>query len=137
MRAARAAIVQGTDSCLKVREDPSADAAVVDCLPDGSEVALTSNLEVAGDQRWLEVAGQGWVAEDFLRRTRGVVSGTDSCLNVRDIPSTLGRVVGCIPDGTSVSLEEGPVAGNVGEWLRVGSSGPRSPVGWVLAGFLD
>lgn len=110
---------------------------MVDCLPDGTEVALTASLEVMAAQRWREVAGQGWVADDFLRRTRGVVSGTDSCLNVRDIPSTLGRVVSCVPDGISVGVVDGPVAGNVGEWLRVGATGVHVSDGWVLAGFVD
>lgn len=137
VRAPRAAVVQGTDSCLKVREQPSAEAAVVDCLPDGSEVALSATVELVEALRWREVPGQGWVADDFLRRTRGVVSGTDSCLNVRDGPSTLGRVLGCIPDGTSVGIAEGPVAGDLGDWLRVGSGGAESPAGWVLAGYLD
>jgi hypothetical protein len=110
---------------------------VVDCLPDGYEVPLTSSTSQQDSYQWRQIEGQGWVVADYLRRTRGVVSGTDSCLNVRDVPSTLGLVLACLDDGTSVAILEGPIEDDLGEWLRIGPTASDEQGGWVLAGFLD
>jgi Peptidase family M23 len=132
--AMRLAVVQGTGACLKVRDEPALDAATVDCLVEGAEVRLGERVEHADSLEWWQIPGQGWAAADFLRRTRAVVSGTDSCLNVRDVPSTLGEVLACIPEGVAVAIGESADS-DLGDWRRVDASADR-PAGWVLAGFL-
>ena len=127
----RAAIVEGTDACLKVRAEPTVDARVVDCLPDGTTVSLSAEVATNNTLTWRQIPGQGWAATDFLRRTRAAVAHTDSCLNVRDTPSTLGAVLTCLPEGTSVTL--GPRSeGDLGTWQRI-----EEGDGWVLADFLN
>jgi hypothetical protein len=131
---ARSAVVEGTGACLQVRDNPGVDAAILDCVPDGTEVRLGDVLEQGDSISWQQISGKGWAAAEFLRRIRAVVSGTGSCLNVRDVPSTLGAVLTCIPEGTSVAIGES-IQGDLGEWLRV-DRGVDGGAGWVLGGFL-
>ena len=131
----RAAVVEGTAACLKVRDKPGLDAATVDCLPEGTEVRLGSDEALTDSITWRQLPGQGWAAADFLRRTRAVINGTDSCLNVRDLPSTVGAVLTCLPEGTSVAVGEA-ASSELGDWRRV-DGGSKDTAGWVLAGFLN
>jgi Peptidase family M23/Bacterial SH3 domain len=132
---ASVAVVEGTGACLKVRATPSLEAGVVDCLPDGTEVRLGDGVEHRDALTWRRIPGQGWAAMDFLRPRRAVITGTDSCLNVRDAPSTLGAVVTCLPEGTSVAIGES-AQGDLGRWLRVDQV-VNGGAGWVLADFLS
>jgi uncharacterized protein YraI len=135
-RSARAAVVQRTGSCLNVREKPSADAPVVDCLADGTEVPLMPRGGRA-DQGWRQIEGKGWAASEYLKRTRAVVAGTESCLNVRESPSTSASIVGCLPESTSVTIAEGPSNDGEHEWYRIGAAGAVQNGGWVVAQHLD
>jgi hypothetical protein len=126
--------VEGTGACLQVREQPSLDGQVVDCVLDGTEVQLSDRVEYSDALTWRQVRGQGWVAAEFLRRTHAVVTGTGSCLNVRDAPSTLAGVLTCLPEGTSVAIGES-IQGDFGGWLRVDRGIDLAP-GWVLEGFV-
>ena len=132
---ARSAVVQGTGACLKIRDKPSLDAAVLDCVLDGIEMRLGDAVEQSDSISWRQIPGKGWAAADFLRRTRAVITGTGSCLNVRDVPSTIGAVLTCIPEGTSVAIGES-VQGELGGWVRV-DRGIDGAAGWVLGGFLS
>jgi hypothetical protein len=134
--AARAAVVQGTGSCLNVRDEPFAAARILDCLADGTEVPL---MPAAGgaDQRWRQIQGKGWAASEYLKRIRAVVTGTDSCLNVRENPSTSASVVGCLAESSSVSITEGPANGGEHEWYRIAPTGSLLRGGWVVAQYLD
>jgi SH3-like domain-containing protein len=105
----------------------------VDCVWDGAEVQLGDGVQHSDALTWRQVPGLGWVAEQFLRRTRAVISSTGSCLNVRDTPSTLGAVLTCLPEGTPVTLGES-TAGEFGAWTHV-TRGDQA--GWVLEGFLS
>jgi len=127
----RAAIVEGTTSCLNVRAAPSIDAAVQTCLPDGSEVTLAPGTQEAGGE-WRQIADKGWASAEFLRLTHAVVSGTSSCLNVRESPSTSARVIGCLAEGTTVPLAEGPTSADSRGWFKVALDAG----GWVAAAFL-
>ena len=70
-----------------------------------------------------------------MRPTRAVITGTGSCLNVRDVPSTRGAVLTCLPEGTAVLIGEA-TQGDLGRWVRV-DRGSDGAVGWVLGGFLS
>ncbi|MDP8924690.1 MAG: SH3 domain-containing protein [Chloroflexota bacterium] len=131
----RAAVVHGTESCLKVRQQPSADAPVVECLPEGAEVKLKP-LASGAESRWRQVDG-GWVAGEYLKRTSAVVAGTDACLNVRESPKTGATLHGCLPEGTTVKIVEGPTAADGFDWYRIERAGSLEKGGWVVGRYLD
>lgn len=131
----RAAVVNGTDSCLKVRERPAADAAVVKCLPEGAEVVLTSTASSATPD-WRQVEG-GWVASKYVKRTSAVVTGTDACLNVREAPKTGASLLGCLPEGTAVKIVDGPTTGEGHSWYQIERAGSLNKGGWAVGRYLD
>ncbi len=63
------ALVAGTDSCLNIRAEASIGAAVIDCIPDGTEVTLLDGpVTDGGITWWLVVTSNvnGWAAELYL-----------------------------------------------------------------------
>jgi hypothetical protein len=56
------------------------------------------------------------------------VANTGSCLNLRDEPSVLANVVGCLEDGTRVTIKDGPVESGGFHWWLVATSTVR---GWA------
>jgi uncharacterized protein YgiM (DUF1202 family) len=129
------AVVKGTDSCLNVRKQPSASAQIVGCLKEGSEVAIKP-LASGADSRWRQV-DQGWVSSDFLKRTQAVVAGTGDCLNVRDGAKTGAKLLGCLPDGTAVTIAEGPTTADGFAWFKIQGAGSVANGGWVVGKYLD
>ena len=132
----RAAVVHGTESCLNVRERASAEARIVECLPEGTEVPLVSATQGPEDG-WRQIEARGWAASEYLKRTRAVISGTEGCLNVRERPTTGAAAVGCLAEGTSVTLAEGPVAGDAFDWYRIERAQPLEKGGWIVGQYLD
>jgi hypothetical protein len=126
--AVRMAIVEGTASCLNVRESPVLDAAIRTCIAEGSEVSLGTER----NEGWRQIANKGWASAEFLRLTRAIVSGTSSCLNVRDGPSTSAAVVSCLAEGTPIKLAEGPHTADGLGWFKLASDAG----GWVASAFL-
>ena len=53
---------------------------------------------------------------------RAVVAGTEGCLNVREKPSTSAPIVTCLPEGTAVTIAEGPTPGESFNWYRLAPS---------------
>jgi hypothetical protein len=59
----------GAGDCLNARNSPSLDnewVIVNICIPDGYEGAISGNAQEAEGHWWWELAGLGWVAEDYL-----------------------------------------------------------------------
>jgi hypothetical protein len=131
----RKAVVNGTDSCLKVRRQPSADAVIVGCLKDGTEVVLKP-LANGADPKWRQT-DQGWVSSDYLKRSQAVVMGTGACLNVREAPKATAAKLGCLPDGTTVAIAEGPTTADGFAWYRIEPTGSMGKSGWVVGQHLD
>ena len=131
----RRAVVNGTESCLKVRKQPSTDGAVVGCLKEGTELSLRP-LNAGGDPKWRQT-DEGWVASEYLKRTQAVVVGTNACLNVREAPKTGAAKLGCLPDGTSVTIAEGPSSADGVTWYRIEPAGSVEKSGWVAGQHLD
>ncbi len=70
----------------------------------------------------------------FKAGDRVAVAGTGGeCLNVREGPRTDAGVVGCLPDGTVLSIIGGPESGGGLTWWRVES--PRGD-GWAAEAYL-
>jgi hypothetical protein len=133
--ATRRAIVFGTESCLKVRKQPSTDGAVVGCLKEGTELSFRP-LTSGGDPKWRQT-DQGWVSSEYLKRTQAVVAGTDACLNVRESAKAGAAKLGCLPDGTAVTIAEGPATADGRTWYRIEPTGSLTKSGWVVAQHLD
>ena len=133
--ATRRAVVNGTESCLKVRKQPSADGAVVGCLKEGAEVAVKP-LSGGADPKWRQT-DQGWVSNEYLKRTQAVVTGTDACLNVRENPKPSAAKLGCLKDGTAVTIAEGPSTADGHSWYRIEPTGSLTKSGWVVGEHLD
>lgn len=73
------------------------------------------------------------------------VARTGDCLNMRDAASLKGSVIGCIPDGTALTMADAKptpdvpfgswAAGDDGAWVYVSTAGGMK--GWVAAPYLD
>ena len=133
--AARRAVVNGTESCLKIRKEPSTSGAVVGCLKEGTELSLRP-LASGADPKWRQT-DQGWVSSEFLKRTQAIVVGTDACLNVRETASSGAAKLGCLPDGTAVTIAEGPSTADGQTWYRIEPAGSVEKSGWVVGKHLD
>jgi hypothetical protein len=62
--------VTGTGDCLNLRAEPSTDATVLTCIPDGTNLVLAEGPQPLAGRNWwrVEFAGNsGWVAEEYLR----------------------------------------------------------------------
>ena len=70
-------------------------------------------------------------------RTRAVVTGTEGCLNVREGPSTGAPIVGCLAEGTSVTIVDGPTRGGAFNWYRIERAQSADKGGWVVEQYLD
>lgn len=65
-----------TGDCLNVRTAPEvADGNSIGCVPDGTELTVSSGPQVSGALRWWKVKppaslsqGEGWVAEEYIER---------------------------------------------------------------------
>ncbi len=66
-----------------------------------------------------------------------VVRGTESCLNVREGPSTGASLLGCLPEGTSVTIVDGPTRGGAFDWYRIERARSPDKGGWVVGQYLD
>ena len=58
--------VRGTGDCLNIRTEPSVNAAVIQCAPDGTRGAVAGGPQEADGYRWWNLAGLGWAAEPWL-----------------------------------------------------------------------
>jgi hypothetical protein len=133
--ATRKALVTGTDSCLKVHTEPSTGSSVVGCVKDGTEVSIQP-LASGADPKWRQT-DQGWVSSEYLKRSQSVVSGTNACLNVREAPKASSAKLGCLPDGTAITIAEGPTAADGLSWYRIEPTGTLDKSGWVVGQYLD
>jgi hypothetical protein len=62
-------VVSGTGDCLNIRASASLEAAIITCLPDGTELRVAGGPVLADELRWLRVEtpdGEGWAADQFL-----------------------------------------------------------------------
>ena len=70
----------------------------------------------------------------FAPGQAAIVTGTGDCLNMRSEPSINGAVITCLPDGSSLSIVEGPEKEGSRIWWRVEAAGST---GWVAEEYLS
>ncbi len=66
------AVVSADGDCLRIRSAPSLSGTRLDCLPDGSPVAITGAAVMGDGLEWLPVStslGSGWMAAMYLAPT--------------------------------------------------------------------
>jgi hypothetical protein len=87
---------------------------------------------VTGSDVWRMV--RDWLSQPAPTPTAGlskgntaIVANTDSCLNVREAPSTKAAVQTCLTDGTIVVLRDGPVAAEGYRWWLIEA---QAAMGW-------
>ena len=67
---------------------------------------------------------------ESAQKLPGVVRVTAECLNVREEPSLQAKKVDCLPDGTQVTIVDGPVRADNRDWYRLEDSG------WAVGDYL-
>ncbi len=65
-----------------------------------------------------------------------VVSGTDSCLNVRESAKTAAAKLGCLAEGTAVTVSDGPITADGFTWVKIDPTGALKKAGWVVEKYL-
>ncbi len=58
------------------------------------------------------------------------VAGAGDCANAREAPSLSGRIVKCLPDGTTVTVADGPVSADGRSWWKLDG------LGWTAGDYL-
>ena len=111
-----------TASLLFIRKDPSTNYSAIGMLRKGERIQV---LETSGN--WCKISA-GWVYSAYVAMDNGSpvynnertnVIVTVNGLNVRETPSMLGKVVGCLTRYQKVEVLE-----TSGDWLRIHS-------GWI------
>lgn len=144
-------LVVSTDA-LNLRSAPALNGSVLAVLPNGTAAVVVSGTYAGGGYSWYQITAwgkTGYAVADFLA-TAGSSGGGNSGggqvpsggkatvatngLNVRASASTDASVVTVLPQGTQVSILEGPKASGGYSWYRISSA---SGNGWVVGEFLS
>ena len=113
---------------LFIRKDPSTNYSAVGMLRKGDRIQV---LETSGN--WMRIK-DGWVYAAYVAKDDGTtvydnertnVIVTVNGLNIRETPSLLGKVVGCLTRYQKVEVLE-----TSGDWLRISS-------GWINKNFVQ
>jgi|GEM_PF-1487402 len=129
---------------LNLRDGPSLDAGVIDQLPTYAAVTIVSGPQAADGYDWYEVdsdAGTGWVAGAFLASPADLIAIGDTVqvidgdLNLRDAPGLDSEVIDVMPDGTQLTVVDGPEDADGYTWFQVESDEFGS--GWAAGQFLQ
>ncbi len=117
-----------TASLLFIRKDPSTNYSAVGMLRKGERIQV---LESNGN--WLKIK-DGWVYSAYVAMDSGSsvydserinVIVTVNGLNIRETPSMLGKVVGCLTRYQKVEVLE-----TSGDWMRISS-------GWINKNYVQ
>jgi hypothetical protein len=154
-----AAIVQGTDDCLRVHAQPEVSAASIGCAPDGTVVFVSDGPRDADGHTWWFLRTLGWSVADYLRPS-GVtaasapaqgdgapaprssttplalgatirVAAAGDCLRVHQDPALDSPVINCLADATTGTLQNGPRNSDGHTWWQLDSGG------WAVSDYLQ
>jgi hypothetical protein len=102
----------GSGDCLNARNQPTlnGDYVIVNvCIPDGYEGAISGYTQQAEGHWWWQLAGLGWVAEDYLVYVRDFDARSNVVDELSDIPGKVAFLRGndvwvMEPDGSNQIL---------------------------------
>jgi len=156
-----AAVVQGTNDCLRVHAQPGVAAVSVGCAPDGTVVYVSDGPKQADGYTWWFLRTLGWSVADYLRPSGAsgntsvpaskpgdgapapsassglgigvtvTVANTGDCLRLRQEPALTAAILTCLMDGTRVVLRDGPRQSDGHTWWRLDAGG------WAVADYLQ
>jgi hypothetical protein len=156
-----AAVVEGTDDCLRVHAQPALSATSIGCAPDGTVVFVSDGPKDVDGHTWWYLRTLGWTVSDYLRATAAgpnsssaelqtdgapaphtsssvlaagmsvTVAGTGDCVRVHQGPSLDATVMNCLPDGAASVLSDGPHSADGYTWWNLSSGG------WVVSSYLE
>jgi hypothetical protein len=114
------------------RVEPAASTTVVSDTPQPPRQETPTAVPTPGGTASPVPTTDG-TGHAFAAGQQAVVTGTGDCLNVRAEPSTGGDIIACVPDGTVLTIVEGPRLAGGRSWWRA-----RAPVaeGWVAEEYL-
>jgi uncharacterized protein YgiM (DUF1202 family) len=133
---------------LNLRAGAGLEAAVLTVILEGTTGLVIDEASFDDGYVWIPIdtdAGDGWVARDFIVADPGAggapsfdegnaVHVIDGALNLRRSPALDAEVIAVMADGTSLTVEDGPVAGDGYTWYEVTSDDYGS--GWAAGEFL-
>jgi hypothetical protein len=133
-------VVVTTDD-LNLRDDASVDATLIDTLPVGTPVTITSDAIVGGDYTWYAVEsdyGAGYVVADYLSDPATISSGTAVSintdeLNLRSAAGIDSDVLSVLDSGTEITVVSEPTVLDGITWYQVETAAGS---GWVAGEFL-
>lgn len=136
-----------TTDYLNVRTGPSTGSGVIAVLPPNATGVVASGPRTGSGYTWWQIktsAGTGWVAENWLAGpistspgspgTRASVRVVNGPLNLRTGSGLSYGVINLLPNGTMLSVLDGPVSASGYAWLKVSSA--RYGTGWVASEFV-
>lgn len=126
---------------LRVRKGPGTSFRIVSSLKKGQKVNVLESNE-----NWLRISGtfgEGWVSREYIdlqqsskendqgsekaKETTGII--TADLLNVRNIPSTSGKLLGKLSQGSRVKIYS-----QQKEWVEISFSNSKA---WVTSEFIE
>ncbi|AET69466.1 N-acetylmuramoyl-L-alanine amidase [Desulfosporosinus orientis DSM 765] len=112
---------------LNLRESPSSSGTVLTTIPEGSVINL-----IAKQDQWYKTTYQsktGWVSATYLTviSKKGTVTASGS-LNLRETPSSTGKILATIPSNASVEL-----IAQQGQWYQTTY---QAKTGWIAADYV-
>ncbi|HEX2173909.1 MAG TPA: peptidoglycan DD-metalloendopeptidase family protein [Dehalococcoidia bacterium] len=96
-------------------------------IPSGGSSAVADTRTTAAGP-----SARGATAAGAASRSGPViVRGSEGCLNVRSTPGLRGRVLGCLPEGTRVTIVAGPTSADGLSWYSLQGRG------WAAGAYLQ
>lgn len=131
-----------TTEDLNLRDDASADATLIETLPAGTPVTITSDAIASGDYTWYAVEsdyGDGYVAGEYLADPETIPAGTSVAintdeLNLRAAAGVDSDVVSVLDTGTEITIVGEPQVLDGITWYEVDTAAGS---GWVAGEFLS
>lgn len=130
-----------TTDDLNLRDDASIDATLIETLPAGTAVTITSDAVSSGDYTWYAVEtdyGDGYVAGDYLADPATIPTGTSVAintdeLNLRADAGVDSDIISVLDTGTEITVVSDPQVLDGITWYEVETAAGS---GWVAGEFL-
>lgn len=136
-------------NALNLRDAPGLASNVVAVLDQGTVGVIAEGLTFLDGYAWIAITtnanGTGWVARDFIVGDPSVVGSpefaagtavevTGGALNLRSGPTIANDVEAVMADGTTLTVEDGPILSDGYAWYQVTSD--TYGTGWAAGEFL-